>query len=62
MHIPAILAAGERERVSGKDLITAIFLNFELTGRIVDSFKFAAHNQPPRWQSSTYTTYVVRSW
>ena len=39
MDIPAILAVGEKERVKGRDLMTAIFLDFELTGRFVDCLK-----------------------
>lgn len=62
LHIPAILAVGERERVTGKDLLTAIFLNYELTGRIVDAPTSSRHNLPAGrtgWHSSTLTPYVV---
>lgn len=56
-NIPVALAIGERERRSGKDLLVAIVLGYEIAGRFVDSFKVSTATRG--FHHSTIGQYVT---
>jgi 2-methylcitrate dehydratase len=56
-NIPVALATGEREGRSGKDLIVAIVLGYEIGGRFVDSFKVSTATRG--FHHSTIGQYVT---
>jgi 2-methylcitrate dehydratase len=57
-NIPAILAIAEREHLSGKDVITAVVIAYELTARFCEAFA-GLPLSVRGWHHSTFGQYIV---